>query len=205
MITSSLHTRFFTSYTIRGVVVWASFLCTLLFVLGNKSPAHAQELGLNRPFLNLDLGLSILGETGSRDHFSRSFALGLRGGKRWGRWGGFAQIEPAYWRVSKPDGTEDIQGALNLGIGGEVLSAQGLIRTALSFGPSFLVKGGDIDQPGSRGFYFEIRPAGLRWALASHFIIGLDPIILSMMVPVLEGIPLIELEYRTVFIGEYVF
>lgn len=167
--------------------------------------SQTQDLGLNRLFLNLDLGLSILGETGSREHFSRSFALGLRGGKRWEKWGVFAHFEPAYWRVAKPDGNEELKGAFNAGLGGELLSAQGLVRSSLSFGSSILTKGGELDQAGSKGIYFELRPAGLRWLIASDFIIGFDPIILTMMVPVLEGIPLIELEYRTVLIGEYVF
>ena len=167
--------------------------------------SQTQNLGLNRSFLNLDLGLSILGETGSREHFSKSFAIGFRGGKRWGNLGVFAHLEPAYWRVAKPDGSEEFKGAFNVGLGGELLSAQGLVRSSLSFGSSILTKGGELDQAGSKGIYFELRPAGLRWLIASDFIIGFDPIILTMMVPVLEGIPLIELEYRTVLIGEYVF
>ena len=167
--------------------------------------AGAQVLGPDRPFLNVDAGLSILGETGHREHFARSYALGIRGGWRWGKWGAFGQVEPAYWLVSTPDGDEELQGALNLGVGGEFLSADGLVRTALSVGPSVLVTAGDVDEPGSVGFYFELRPAGLRWQVAERFVIGLDPILLSIMVPVLEGIPLIELEYRTAVIGEYVF
>ena len=136
---------------------------------------------------------------------ARSYALGVRGGVRWGPWGGFIQIEPAYWLVATPDGESELQGAINMGVGGEFLYADGLIRTALSTGPSFLVTSSEVDRPGSRGVYFELRPAGLRWQIHPHFVLGFDPIILSMMVPVLEGIPLIELEYRTVLIGEYVF
>jgi hypothetical protein len=173
--------------------------------LVERPVTFAEVLGPDRPFMNVDLGLSILGETGHREHFARSYALGIRGGKRWGRWGAFAQVEPAYWIVSKPDGGQELQGAVNLGVGGEVLSAQGLIRTSLSMGPSFLVSAGEVDEPGSTGVYFELRPAGLRWLVAQRFVLGLDPIVLSIMMPVLEGIPLIELEYRTTIIAEYVF
>ena len=169
------------------------------------SLAHAEVLGPDRPFVSADLGLSILGETGHREQLARSYALGIRGGMRWGDWGVFGHIEPAYWLVSKTAGGQELQGAVNMGIGGEVLSAQGLVRTALSVGPSFLIDAGELDQAGSMGFYFELRPAGLRWEIAQRLVLGLDPIVLSIMVPVLEGIPLIELEYRTAIGVEYIF
>ena len=185
---------------VRYVLISILGILTLI-----STPLYAQVIGADRSFLKIDLGLSILGETGNRENLARSYALGVRGGLRWGSWGGFLQIEPAYWLVAKPDGDSALQGAINLGLGGEYLYADGLIRTALSAGPSFLVTSSEIDTLGSRGFYFELRPAGLRWQINTHFVLGFDPIILSIMVPVLEGIPLIELEYRTVVIGEYVF
>ena len=165
----------------------------------------AQVLGPDRPFISVDLGLSILGEAGQRDNLAQSYALGVKGGMRWGAWGLFGHIEPAYWLVSKPDDTRELQGVLNLGVGGELLSAEGLVRTSLSVGSSILTHAGEIDEPGSAGFYFELRPAGLRWLITQRFVLGFDPIVLSIMAPVLEGIPLIELEYRTVVAGEYVF
>ena len=185
-------------------IILKMVLFTIIFSM-SLSELSAQVLGPNRPFMNLDLGLSILGETGQRQNLAQSYALGMRGGKRWGMWGVFAHIEPAYWRVPKTDGTQEIQGTLNIGVGGEYLSAKGLIRTALSMGPSILINAGEVDEPGSTGFYFELRPAGLRWQIAERFVLGLDPIVLSIMAPVLEGIPLIELEYRTTVVGEYVF
>ena len=103
------------------------------------------------------------------------------------------------------DGTKEPQGTLNLGVGGEMLSGGGLVRTALSVGPSILTRAGDLDQPGTTGFFFDLRPMGLRWLIAERFVLGFDPISLTLMVPVLEGIPLIELEYRTTITGEYVF
>lgn len=195
----------------RGAFIslWLSALWLSVGVISTRldtlPSATAQTLGADRPFLQADLGLSILGEAGQRDHLARSFAIGVRGGARWGRWGLFGQIEPAYWRVAKTDGTQELQGTVNLGVGGEVLSGGGLVRTALSVGPSILTRAGELDQPGSVGFFFDLRPVGLRWLIAERFVIGFDPISLSMMVPVLEGIPLIELEYRTTVIGEYVF
>lgn len=183
----------------------AKTILIIILTFCSMFSTSAQVLGPDRPFLSVDLGLSILGETGQRQSLARSFALALRGGVRWGMWGIFTQIEPAYWRVSKTDGAKEIQGALNLGIGGELLSAKGLVRSAFSIGPSILTHAGEVDDAGSTGVYFEIRPAGLRWLIADRFVLGLDPIILSIMAPVLEGIPLIELEYRTTIIGEYVF
>ena len=182
-----------------GAIVW------LLVAIGGPAGAAAQTLGADRPFLQADLGLSILGEAGQREHLAQSFAVGMRGGVRWGRWGLFGQVEPAYWRVTNMDGTNEPQGTLNLGVGGEMLSGEGLVRTALSVGPSILTRAGELDEPGTTGFFFDLRPMGLRWLIAERVVLGFDPISLTLMVPVLEGIPLIELEYRTTITGEYVF
>ena len=195
-------------YNYKKIGAFTNTMRMILFIIYlvlAPTISMAKVIGPDRPFLNMDLGLSILGEAGHREHFARSYALGVRGGLRWGNWGVFAQIEPAYWLVSNPLGGEELQGALNIGIGGEKFSVDGFIRTALSVGPSILVNAGEVDKPGTTGFYFELRPAGLRWQIAENFVVGFDPILLSLMMPVLEGIPLIELEYRTTVTGEYVF
>ena len=49
-----------------GVIVW------LLVTIGGPAGAAAQTLGADRPFLQADLGLSILGEAGQREHLAQS-------------------------------------------------------------------------------------------------------------------------------------
>ena len=105
----------------------------------------------------------------------------------------------------KPDQGKELQGALNIGIGGEFIYADGLLRTSVSAGPSILVTPGSLDNKGSMGGYFDLKPIGIRWPIFNQFILGIDPISLSILAPVLEGIPLVELEYRTTFIGEFLF
>jgi hypothetical protein len=67
------------------------------------------------------------------------------------------------------------------------------------------VSAGDVDESSSVGVYFEYRPARLRWLIAQRFVLGFDPIILSIMMPVLDGISLIELEYQAMINREYIF
>ena len=157
------------------------------------------------PFLSADLGLSFLGETGSRERIFRAYALGFRGGYRWGSWGAFGVVEPAYWSSKLPTGGREFVGVLNLGVGGEYLYAERFVRTAMSVGTSTLTRAGALDEPGSTGFFFEFRPSGLRWALDEAWRISFDPILFSLMVPVLDGIPLIEIEYRSTVSGEFLF
>ena len=133
------------------------------------------------------------------------YAVSARTGLRWGPWGVFGQIEPVFWLVDTAKTDDEVRGVVNIGLGGEYLSANGLIRTSLSMGLSILVGAGDLDEPGSTGFYLDLRPAGLRWAVAQSTVIGLEPISLSILVPVLDGIPLVEIQYRTTVVAEYVF
>ena len=81
------------------------------------------------------------------------------------------------------------------GVGGEYLYADGFVRTSLSAGPSILLTGTDLDEPGQTGVFFEIRPTGLRWH-QKMTVIGVDPILRHWPFPFLKAFP-IELEYRT--------
>ena len=177
----------------------------LLLVSVLATPVHAEVPGTDRPFVTLDAGLSIFGEAAHREYVARAFALSARGGWRWGNWGAFLQLAPAFWFAAEGSEDDELSGALNLGGGGEYLYADGFVRTSLATGPSVLITGTDLDESGQVGFFFELRPAGLRWQVADRWVIGLDPLVLSVIAPVLEGIPLVELEYRTTVTGEYLF
>ena len=163
-------------------------ICLISILLWSSS-AHSEGLGYDKSFLTADVGLSIFGEAAHREYLARSFSCTARYGSRWGQWGAFLQVEPAFWIAA--DGVEDTvwTGVLNLGVGGEYLYADGFVRTSLSAGPSILLTGTDLDEPGQTGVFFEIRPTGLRWHLKDDWVIGVDPILLSLAIPFLKAFP----------------
>tara|TARA_B100001250_G_scaffold376292_1_gene364488 strand:- start:186 stop:713 length:528 start_codon:yes stop_codon:yes gene_type:complete len=174
-------------------------------LLAPGGSVRGEVTGSDRPYVAADLGLAIFGEAAHREYIARAFALAARGGLRWDGWGAYLQLESASWFAAEGSTGEELTGVINLGLGGEYLYADGFVRTALAAGPSMVVTGTELDDIGQVGFFFELRPAGLRWALADRICIGLDPLVLSLTAPVLEGIPLIELEYRTTVVGEFLF
>ena len=67
--------------------------------------------------------------------------------------------------------------------------------------------GGDqlLDDAGSVGVYLDFRPAGFRWAFTDVFLIGLDPLNFALVAPVLDRIPLVYVQYRTMLYVEAAF
>jgi hypothetical protein len=181
-------------------------ICLAISILiGLATSVEAQDSPVSRPYVASDLGLAIFGEAAHREYIARAASLSTRAGLRWGDWGAYLQLEGAFWIAADGSEGDEWTGVVNFGVGGEYLYADDFVRTALAVGPSMLITGTDIDEPGGVGFFFELRPAGLRWALGEGWNIGLDPVVLSLTSPVLQGIPLIELEYRTTVVGEYTF
>jgi hypothetical protein len=128
---------------------------------------------------------------------ARTFALGFAGGYRWGRVSLFGQLEGNFWRSLKLDHTEEVVMATNVGVGADVLSAEGLVRSSLALGPSILTIPTSIDKRWSVGFFVDLRPVGLRFAIADRWVLGVDPITLALVLPELDNIPLVELQFRT--------
>jgi hypothetical protein len=94
-------------------------------------------------------------------------------------------------------GKRQIAMATNIGFGGEYLAAGGLLRTSLAFGPSILTIPTSVDSGASVGFFVDLRPLGLRFDLGAGWLFGVDPLSLTLLMPELSGIPLVELEFRT--------
>ena len=93
--------------------------------------------------------------------------------------------------------------ALNPGIGIQATYAEDFVRTSVAAGPSVLLVNTPLDPAGSMGFFVDIRPNGLRWDLTEELVIGLDPLSFALVVPAIQGIPLVRVEYRTVLQTEY--
>lgn len=164
------------------------------------SPALAGEV-----FAVAEAHGSLLSDVPDASVFSSTFGGGFRGGYRFDNgWGTYLQVEQNLWFASESSG-EFVDGAWNIGLGGELVYADGFVRTALAIGPSILAFDTVLDQAGSTGIYLDARPLGLRWRLHEWVLLGLDPISFALVAPVLEGIPLIQIEYRTSLYAESTF
>ncbi|WNG57573.1 hypothetical protein F0U59_24530 [Archangium gephyra] len=128
----------------------------------------------------------------------------VRGGVRRGGWGSFLQVEQSLWRGTEY-GAHMVPGALNLGIGSELRFANGLVRSSLTLGPSLLLFDTQLDKAGHLGVFLDARPLGLRWRLSPHFTLGVDPLSFAIVAPVLSGIPLVRVQYRTTLLMEFDF
>ncbi len=148
---------------------------------------------------------SLLSDVPDASVLSSTFGGGFRGGYRFeSGWAAYLQIEQNLWFASESSG-EFIDGTWNIGLGGEYLSASGFVRTALAIGPSILAFDTVLDEAGSTGIYLDARPLGVRWQLHEWVVLGVDPISFALVAPVLEGIPLIQIEYRTSLYAESTF
>jgi hypothetical protein len=182
-----------------------------LFVLLVASNGNASEpksptkkVGLSGPFVSVEGHASILSNVANWSFLAGSFGYGVRGGYRFKNIGVFAQFEHNLWVATEFD-REVVQGAFNIGIGGEVIYANGFVRTSLAIGPSILAFDTYLDEAGTTGIFVDFRPVGLRWPVHKYLIVGLDPITFAFVAPVLGGIPLMYTQYRTMLYLEAVF
>jgi len=194
----------------RGMSFFRTVLPPLLVAAGLLVPcaASAQEYSsldengdLQGGFVQLEGHLSALSDATDRALLAGTFGVGARAGWRWSDWGAFLQIEHNMW-LSTELTQEVVQGAVNIGIGGEYTFAEGFCRTSLSLGPSILAFDTVLDDAGAIGFFLDARVLGLRWTPHERIVLGLDPIAFAIVAPVLDGIPLVNVEYKTVFYVE---
>ena len=98
---------------------------------------------------------------------------------------------------------DPVQGAFNIGIGGEYLYFGRRMRSGINVGPSILLFDTGIDPAGTTGLFLDVRPAGLRWRLHDNVLIQFDPLTFTVVAPALSGIPLVVIEYRTALAFEF--
>lgn len=177
---------------------------SLAAVLLSASPVSAEETDTTGAFVAVEWHQSLLTGVANRTLLNITYGGALRGGYRFGRWGVFGHVEQNLWQNSEQN-SDTVQGALNLGVGGEYLYADGFVRTTLVVGPSILLFDTILDDAGSTGFFLDLRPVGLRWNPWSDLHINLDPLTFAIVAPVLDGIPLVQVEYRTTLGVEWAF
>jgi hypothetical protein len=166
----------------------------------HAAPTPANVLRRDGYYAQGEINAALFAQTddsNSPAFIARAFGFSGRGGHRWHDKALFVSLEAQFWSSPALDSKRQIAMAINLGIGAEILSAGGLLRTSLAFGPSLLTIPTDVDSAGSLGFFVDLRPLGLRFAVGSGLLFGIDPLSFTLLMPELSGIPLVELEYRT--------
>lgn len=121
---------------------------------------------------------------------------GVRAGIRMRRWGVALRIEQTFWRTPERARTF-VQSAVNVAIGVEHLFLEGRLRSAMDVGLSILARDNAIDGSGKTGLFFDLRPLGARWRLGEWVTVGIEPLHVALVAPVLTGIPLVDVQFRT--------
>jgi hypothetical protein len=172
---------------------------------GASRYAAQDEAGwLHGPFAQATGYVSVLNTLRDQALLASTFGYEARGGYRWRGWGAFALFEQNFWLTTEQD-VEVVHGAFNLGIGAEFVCADGFVASSLAMGPSILAFDTALDDAGTVGFFLALRPVGLRWPVHRHLALVFDPISFALVAPVLGGIPLIQVQYRTTFSLEVAF
>lgn len=158
------------------------------------SPAHTWG--------SIEVHGSFLSDVADRSQIQNTFGYGLQVGHRWRRWGVFIRAEQNLWLASEL--SRDLEmGAANVGAGVDVVYYEGRMRSALSVGASVLLFETAFDEAGRTGFFVDLRPTGFRWPVGRNATIEWDPLTFTLVAPVLSGIPLLMLEYRTALSVEF--
>lgn len=114
----------------------------------------------------------------------------------------FARGEANAWRDRRDDGSDDFVLAFDLGLGARLDYAGGSLRSSLAAGATLLAIPGDLDAAGTVGAFVDVRPLGFAWRLGPGVRLGVVPLSLMLTVPVLTGIPLVSIQYRTTIFAE---
>ena len=78
------------------------------------------------------------------------------------------------------------------------------MRSSVAAGGTLLAVPADVDKAGSLGAFADVRPLAFVWPLAQlpGTRIGLVPLSLTLAIPVVTGIPLVSIQYRTTIFAE---
>lgn len=185
----------------RGTVLAVAVGVSVLVAAPGAQAVELQALGedgkLHGWYAQFELGVSILSDAKDNALLQTSFGYAFKGGYRWSGWGVLLLVEHNNWMTSDLSVGEVLAGAVNIGIGAELTYYRGRIRTSLALGPSILAFDTALDPAGTVGLFLEFRPVGLRWPIHEYLAVGVDPISFALVAPVLSGIPLIRIQYRT--------
>lgn len=177
-----------------------------------SSSASANGLGfaaedaqgrLNGWYISVGIHLSFLSDVRNRSNILPTFGYSVDVGHRWSDKAFFVHIEQNLW-MSTELRRKVSPGALSIAPGFDVIYGDGFVHTSIAIGPSILLRSTPLDEAGSVGGFLELRPVGLRWKASPNVALQLDPLSFAIVAPVLGGIPLIQLEYRSSFTTEVI-
>ena len=154
-----------------------------------------------------DLGVTLFSRSSTTDStikLARAQAIGASIDRRGEHVHVFIRGEVNSWRDQRNDGSDDFVLTLGLGLGLRFDYAGGRLRSSVAAGGTLLAVPSDVDKAGTFGAFADVRPLGFVWPLA-HLPgtrIGLVPLSLTLSVPVVTGIPLVSIQYRTTVFAE---
>lgn len=150
------------------------------------------------PYLGAEGHASAFTGSSSSSMLGVTTGYGFRAGYRLReRLGLFLHVEQNLWFTSELGRTMR-DGALNLGLGADLLSFGGRVRTSVAVGPSVLLFRTFFDEAGSVGLFLDVRFFGYRFALGRWLRLILDPISVTLVAPVLGHLRIALVEYRMV-------
>jgi hypothetical protein len=154
-----------------------------------------------------DLGVTLFSRSSTTDatiKLARAQAFGASIDRRGEHVHVFIRGELNSWRDQRDDGSNDFVLTLGLGLGLRFDYAGGRLRSSVAAGGTLLAVPSDVDKSGTFGAFADVRPIGFVWPLAQlpGTRIGLVPLSLTLSVPVVTGIPLVSIQYRTTVFAE---
>jgi hypothetical protein len=193
-----------------GYASVAMFLA-LTGVYGDDPSARAQVIasggsdGENHWSIQGDLGATLASRSSTANSsvtLARAQAIGLAIDRGFGQLHLFARGEANAWRNRRDDGTDDFVLAFDLGVGARFDYSGGRLRSSVSAGATLLAVPDDVDTAGTIGAFVDVRPLGFVWRLGPGVRLGVVPLSLTLAMPVLTGIPLVSIQYRTTIFAE---
>jgi hypothetical protein len=174
-------------------------------VWGGAVPAGAQDLAATTApqrqwTLQADLGGTLASRsstTSTSVDFGRAQALGIAIDRAFDRLHLFARSEANTWREHRDDGSNDWTLIFNLGGGARLDYGGGRLRSSVAAGATIVAVPTDVDKAGTIGVFADVRPLGYAWPLGDGLRAGVVPLSFTLAVPVLTGIPLVSIQYRT--------
>lgn len=149
------------------------------------------------PYVQLEGGASFLSQWASAELAPSNAAYAVAVGYHWDTVELGLGVEHNYWLegVSIDPGFPD--SVLNIAVEGALLSFRERVRHAIALGTSTMLFDTALEERGHTGLYLEAKPVGLRIPLRRGWRLEIEPLNVSLMAPVLDGIPLYQLAYRT--------
>ncbi len=154
--------------------------------------------------LGVDAGSAFLTATGDASSRSVSIQYGFHLGYRYNDWTILLRAEHGVWRAPEL-GEQAWQHAANIGIGFERFYVSAFLRTQLVIGTSILLRSNDLDDAPQAGVFVDFRPLGIHWEFAKDWGFVVDLLHIAFVAPVLTGVPLADVQFRTGLSIEHTF